>query len=97
MKWRELLPNFHPLHKEPEPENREEYSFCESVAAYVWHIRPLTARGRKLSGGADTPSLCGMKVSWDINSPVKAYSDRVRDGRGHGICSKCLAIYRSKQ
>jgi hypothetical protein len=30
------------------------YSFCESVAAYVWHIRPLTSVGRKL-GGERTP------------------------------------------
>jgi len=50
-----------------------EYSFCETVTAGSrsrWHIRPLTEKGRKLGGGADTLALCGRKVSWDLNTPV---------------------------
>jgi hypothetical protein len=48
-----------------------EYSFCETATAGAktpWHIRVLTAKGRKLGGGADTPALCGREVSWDLNA-----------------------------
>jgi len=50
-----------------------EYSFCESIAAGPnarWHIRPLTQRGKKLGGGADTPALCGCQVAWDIDVEI---------------------------
>jgi hypothetical protein len=60
-----------------------EYSVCETVAAYVWHIRPLTAVGRKLSGGADTKALCGAKAAWDINVPIPP-----QDGAGY--CTECI-------
>ena len=46
-----------------------DYAFCEAATASgstPWHIRPLTAAGKKLSGGADTPALCGRIVAWDI-------------------------------
>jgi len=44
------------------------YSFCENCHAgpfSKWHIRPLTDKGKKLGGGADTLALCGKKVHWD--------------------------------
>ena len=47
----------------------ESYSFCETATASgttPWHIRKLTAVGRKPGGGADTPSLCGRDVAWDV-------------------------------
>lgn len=37
-----------------------EYAFCEHVGASAhsrWHI---------LGGGADTSSLCGVEVAWDL-------------------------------
>jgi|ERR1019366_6396901 hypothetical protein len=64
-----------------------EYSFCETLVAYVWHIRPLTDQGRKNGGGADTLTLCGLKPLWDINTPINL--DLPLDG----ICSKCSQIY----
>lgn len=54
---------------DPDPMPDPDYSFCETVTASgatPWHIRPLTAKGRMLSGGADTPSLCGRIVAWDV-------------------------------
>jgi hypothetical protein len=58
----------------------DKYSYCETIAAYVWHIRRLTAVGRKLSGGADTLALCKAKVLWDLNFPINLYLLR---GRWH--------------
>jgi len=46
------------------------YSFCETATASPyskWHIRILTTSGRKLGGGADTRSLCGIAVAWDLD------------------------------
>lgn len=68
------------------------YSFCETVhagAATPWHIRELTAIGRKLGGGADTLALCGTKVSWDVTAPV--------DGPAlASACTRCIEIYRKE-
>lgn len=49
------------------------YSFCESqwaTGTSPWHIRRLTKLGKKLSGGADTPALCGRKVAWDLEVDI---------------------------
>lgn len=46
------------------------YSLCESVHATgrsLWHIRPLTDKGKFLGGGIDTKCLCGaVKRGWDL-------------------------------
>jgi hypothetical protein len=66
-----------------------EYSFCESTTAASdtpWHIRPLTSVGQKFGGGADTRSLCGRVVSWDL--PVPLTQDRL----GHS-CKTCVYKY----
>lgn len=68
-----------------------EYSFCEPVNAVVgnlWHIRRLTEIGRKFGGGADTLSLCGRTVAWDMNVPFD--TDRYR----LVLCRKCLAAFK---
>jgi hypothetical protein len=52
------------------------HSFCETMFASgetPWHIRKLGPVGRKLGGGADTPSLCGKSVSWDLNVEITAH------------------------
>ena len=67
----------------------DQYSVCEpetAGGASPWHIRKLTAAGRKLGGGADTKALCGRKVSWDINTPV--HKDAVRLA-----CALCVAEF----
>jgi len=49
------------------------FSFCETAQASSmsqWHIRRLTHQGKKLGGGADTISLCGRKVAWDLNAEI---------------------------
>lgn len=51
-----------------EPPLIETHSYCEAWAASSEsprHIRRLTASGKRFNGGADTPSLCGRKMSWD--------------------------------
>ena len=68
--------------------NLDAYSFCESVTATSispWCIRPLTAVGRKLGGGADTPSLCGrvrVGYGWDLQVPVDLKLSRA--------CPRCV-------
>jgi len=52
-----------------------EFSFCESVHASSlspWHIRRLTDAGKKLGGGADTKSLCGREMCWDLEVNIEA-------------------------
>lgn len=51
----------------------QEYSFCETLYAGPygrWHIRKLSDKGQKLGGGADTTSICGTVVSWDLKVPI---------------------------
>ena len=71
-----------------------QYSFCESSHAgpfSPWHIRKLKEAGRKLGGGADTPSLCGKKVAWDLKSEV-THIGRALAGGGH-VCNECSEVY----
>jgi hypothetical protein len=60
--------------KEVKPSKpKSAYSFCESMTATArsaWHIRPLTEKGMKPGGGADTLSLCDRNVSWDIEVEI---------------------------
>jgi hypothetical protein len=65
------------------------FSFCEQANASgttPWHIRRLSAAGRKPSGGADTPSLCGRTVSWDLEGEVTPHH------LTH-CCQRCAAVY----
>jgi len=71
------------------------YAFCENVAAgsaSPWHIRLLTEKGKKVSGGADTPALCGHVVHWDRQYPISRSAVFVL-GLGESICSKCSTLY----
>lgn len=73
----------------------KSYSFCEAVTASnisPWCIRELSAKGRMLSGGIDSDSLCGRVRSpygWDIDARVFASHPHA--------CAKCGAILNSKQ
>ena len=52
-----------------------EFAYCETIWASgisKWHIRQLTERGKKPSGGADSPGLCGREVAWDLEVPITA-------------------------
>ena len=64
-----------------------KYAYCETIAAYVWHIRPLTKVGLKLGGGADTPALCGAKVLWDLSLKVDPTEPSFRT-----VCEKCRSL-----
>lgn len=68
------------------------YSFCESLAASGrsrWHIRPLTDKGPRFGGGADTLAFCGLEILWDINGEL---SDR--NLLPDRVCRKCIIAYR---
>jgi hypothetical protein len=69
------------------------YSFCESVTANVtspWHIRKLTAAGKKLGGGIDTESLCGLvKRGWDLGVEITEHH------LGHA-CKECVKLYKEQ-
>ena len=72
-------------------EQSDRYSFCETAlagSASRWHIRRLTAVGRKLGGGADTPSLCGRKVAWDLDVQLTDYA------LAEDCCRLCFQQYK---
>lgn len=67
-----------------------KYSFCEPAAASSisrWHIRKLTSKGKMLGGGADTHSLCGRPMAWDLEVDI-AYAEFPI-----GICLRCWTLY----
>ena len=62
---------------------------CETVTAgprTQMHVRELGLSGPKLSGGADTPALCGMAVAWDVREV-----EEMDDGTTF-TCTKCMAV-----
>jgi len=81
------------------------YAFCEPTCAgpcAPWCIRPLTAAGKKLGGGVDTPSLCGRVQpadtggfgGWDVE-PAVGEGWLGPDAAGRSIaCRKCVAKLR---
>jgi hypothetical protein len=67
------------------PVATETHSYCEAWSAgslSPWHIRRLTSKGKKLSGGADTQSLCGQGMSWDVRPMVTKHPLTE-------VCAKC--------
>jgi hypothetical protein len=61
------------IRKENKMENTKKYAFCETVTAgplSKWHIRKLSDKGPKFGGGADTLSLCGTTITWDIDVKI---------------------------
>jgi hypothetical protein len=69
------------------------HAFCETIAANLTHIRPLTAAGRKPSGGADTPALCGAKVLWDTATPFTSAKVASWNAWPYALCSRCKAAF----
>jgi len=51
----------------------EAYAYCESTAAYRWHIRQLDDRGLMPNeiDGKPALSLCNMKMAWDIDVRIE--------------------------
>ncbi len=71
-----------------------KFAFCETATAgdgSRWHIRELTSRGKMLGGGADTPALCGRRVTWDIKTDIN--EPRLQSF----ACPACVRIYRDEK
>lgn len=66
-----------------------DYAYCETIAAYVWHIRKLTTKGLKPGGGADTRALCGAEALWDIAN-VEVFPN---NPAWRNACRKCKAEF----
>ena len=82
--------SFFGLFKKKEEKPKPSHSFCETVSASSespWHIRKLTEKGKKLGGGADTESLCGFRVSWDLNVEITEH-------HLNHCCKLCASEYR---
>ena len=82
------------------PNEIPTFAFCEPAVAgplAPWCIRPVTAKGLKLVGGVDTPSLCGRVTpkggGWDLN--VRITDDQLARTRPP-VCPRCLAEYRKR-
>lgn len=87
MNWKNLFKQ-----AEDRTESRQNltptHSFCEGIAASggsPWHIRKLTDKGQKFTGGADTKSLCGRQMSWDLKTPVNPHHSN--------ICKICASAF----
>ena len=78
------------LNADGREEEMIEYSYCESYTGTGrWHIRQLTASGKKLGGNIDTDSLCGgLKAAsgWDISAKL------IRGDYDRDACAKCVEI-----
>ena len=64
-----------------------EVTYCETMAAYRWHIRHLGAGEEPNYGGytgLQPTTLCGLKSSWDLRPPVDEPSLD-----SDGVCSTC--------
>jgi len=75
------------------------YAFCEPVTASSrsrWHIRLLTEAGRLESGGADTPSLCGRDMAWDLGpADVQSTLSASSPLQHSDYCPACLQAFLS--
>lgn len=72
------------------------YMFCETVTAYLWHIRQISDSGPKFTGGADTLTLCGKQPSWDIHCEITETSLGAGKLGAGKTCPDCAKIYRSR-
>lgn len=63
--------------------------YCETIHAVSsrWHLREADGQ-KKLGGGVNKPTLCGLTAAWDINREVE---DRDLEKLA---CRKCLEAYR---
>jgi hypothetical protein len=68
-----------------------EYAVCETVNAISLHLRVLTETGRHPSGGADSPTLCGLIAAWDTRVPTPSPNKLT-----NWLCSKCQEIYQAQ-
>lgn len=75
----------------------EAHAFCETISAHLTHIRPLTARGRKEGGGADTLALCDAEVLWDTETPFSARLVQAWDPWPYALCPACKAVFEEDQ
>jgi len=70
-----------------------KYAFCESVLATPiskWHIRELTDKGLRLTGGIDSPSLCALiNKGWDLDVPID-----LKNIKRYNTCLKCVNAYK---
>ncbi|WIE81201.1 hypothetical protein [Curtobacterium sp. MCSS17_016] len=72
------------------------YALCERSLATPFsphHVRPLTAAGKKMSGGADTLALCSAEVAWDVSDITLEEAANELEGQQHDafrVCMKCV-------
>jgi hypothetical protein len=78
------------------------YTFCEPSFAgprAPWCIRKLTAIGKKLGGGVDTPSLCGRVKPTAVGGPGGwdlTHTLGEADLEAEFTCKKCVAKLREQ-
>lgn len=72
-----------------------QFALCEAVTATATspkHIRMLTDVGMKTGGGADTNSLCGRQMSWDLSlvTAVEIHSSLPHQNENYRYCLTCV-------
>ena len=67
------------------------------AAMGAWHIRELTDAGKKFGGGADTPTLCGLKAAWDVRAEItqeRLDRDTTKRRRPGDACAACVSKFK---
>jgi len=69
----------------------EPYAYCETSAAYFWHIRKLDERGLKPGGigGEPAMTLCNQRAAWDIDVRIAPFDLTA--------CRKCREEYLKRE
>jgi len=72
------------------------HSLCETglYPVAVYHIRVLSDAGPRYGDGADTPSLCGTDVRWDIHD--LEFTPEILEQVHDRICSRRLNAYEGR-
>jgi len=70
-----------------------KYSWCETITSSGrYHIRRLSDKGRKVNGGADTISLCGLRPAWDITERYPVNESTIIATPHYGYpCRECVS------
>jgi hypothetical protein len=74
-----------------------QFALCESVTATGTsprHIRVLKENGMKAGGGADTDSLCGRPMAWDLSivTATEIHNTLPYQHQSSRYCSNCVEI-----
>lgn len=72
----------------------KKFTYCETLAAYRWHIREVLPGTEPLYTGfrgQQPTTLCELKSSWDLKVPITE-----KNLGAPGICVVCFDKYKEE-